>query len=162
MATSGSKNFSITRGGVIRAALKKIGAYDAQEAVPGSEDEDAAIALNLLVKEWSALGLDIWLRSEVTLFLQKNQQSYQIGLNSVDHATTDTIAESTVAVSAAMGSNIVTVVDSTGMNAADNVGIKLDDGTLYWTTYTDPSGGLIAVAIPSAASAGNRVYTYTK
>ena len=37
------------------------------------------MALNLLVKEWSARGIDIWLRSEVTVFLQPQTQKYSLG-----------------------------------------------------------------------------------
>jgi hypothetical protein len=69
MAVSGSKDYSITRADIIEAALRKIGEYDAGEAVPGDETAAAAVALNLMVKEWVARGADIWLRDEITLFL---------------------------------------------------------------------------------------------
>ena len=79
MTTSGSKNFAITRATIIESALRKIGEYDQGEAIPGDEVAAASMALNLRSKELVARGIDVWLRSEVTLFLQKDQQSYNLG-----------------------------------------------------------------------------------
>jgi len=81
MAVSASKNYSVSRADIISAALRKIGEYDQGESVSGDETVAADVALNLLVKEWVTRGIDVWLRSEVTLFLQKDVQSYALGLD---------------------------------------------------------------------------------
>ena len=78
MATSGSKDYSITRANIIEAALRKIGTYDQGETISGNETSAAAVALNLMVKEWAARGIDIWLRDEITLFLQPDTKSYAL------------------------------------------------------------------------------------
>lgn len=79
MATSGSKNFSVTRSEIIAAALRKCGSYDQGEAVPADEEAAAAFALNLLVKEWSTFGIDIFVRQQVTVLLSENRPIYYLG-----------------------------------------------------------------------------------
>jgi hypothetical protein len=159
MAVSGSKNFALTRADIISAALRKIGAADSGETPDAGEGADASMALNLVVKELSARGLDLPWRETVTLFLQPDTQSYRIGLTG-DHATTAYI-ETTLATAEALGSNSLGLTATTGMTVADHIGVKLDDGTIHWTTITNVSGTTIAVGLASAAAAGNKVYTYT-
>ena len=161
MATSGSKNFSVTRSDIINAALKKIGAYDAGKTPGGAEDSDAAFALNVLIKEWAARGIDIWLRQEIILFLQPDQQSYQLGLSASDHATSDTIGDTTLSSALAASGTTVSLTSTANFSNNDNIGIKLDDNSIHWTTITDVGAGTITTGPPSGASAGNRVYAYT-
>jgi hypothetical protein len=50
------------------------------------------------------------------------------------------------------------------MTAADNIGLKLDDNSIHWTTISsvDSATTLTAAAGPATAAAnGNRVYAYT-
>lgn len=159
MAFSGSKNFSVTRAEIIAAILRKVGAADAGETPDAGEGADAAFALNLVVKELSARGIDLPWRETITLFLQPNTQSYTIGLTG-DHATTS-YAETTLATDEALGSTSLGLASTTGMSLADLIGIKLDDGTIHWTTITNVAGTTIATGLASAASAGNAVYAYT-
>ena len=84
MATSNSKNYSITRSDIIASALRRAGVIDAHDTVDGEDTTTASLALNLMVKEWVARGIDIWLRDEITLFLQPDTQSYALG---TAHAT---------------------------------------------------------------------------
>lgn len=159
MALSGSKDYSATRLQLINAALRKIGEYDQGEAPSGDEVDAAQFALNLMLKEWVADGADLFLRSEVTLFLQKDQQSYALG---TAHATTDFVETS---LTSAIGISQVTIpVDSTGMTAADFVGIKMDDNSIHWTTIVSVDSGAqitIADGIDDTAASGNKVYAYT-
>ena len=121
MALSGSKDFTITRADIIEGALRKTGAYDQGESVSGDETAAASMALNLMVKYLTAQGADIWLRSEITLFLQPDTQSYALG---TAHATTSYV-ETTLSAAESASETVLTVTSSTGMTAADNVGIKL-------------------------------------
>jgi len=83
MATSGSKNYSITAIEIIGGALRKLGAYDHGEAIPAEEVQDAMQALNLLAKEWSAHGLDIFVREEKILTMTAGQVVYTLGPSGV-------------------------------------------------------------------------------
>ena len=160
MAVSGSKNYSVTGAQIIEGALRKIGDYDQGEAVPGDEVATALLSLNLMVKEWSARGIDIWLRDEVTLFLQPNTQSYALGTT---HAT-GSYVETTLSAAEASGQTVISVTDSTGMTAADYVGIKMDDNTIHWSTIASVDSGTqitINDATDDDAASGNKVYAYT-
>jgi hypothetical protein len=159
MAVSGSKNFTLTRADLIAASLRKVGAGDSGETPDAGEGADAAFALNLMVKEWSARGIDLPWRETITVFLQPNQQSYRIGLTG-DHATTSYV-ETTLATDEALGSTSLGLTSTTGMTNADHIGVKLDDGTIHWTTISNVAGTTIVTGLASAASAGNAVYAYT-
>ena len=60
MATSGTTDFSSSRDTIIKGALRKVGAL-AQGQTPTTNDvNDAAEALNNLVKAWMADGMPLW------------------------------------------------------------------------------------------------------
>lgn len=158
MAVSGSKNFSVTRTDIVNASLRKIGAFDAGEDLGPDESKAAVLALNLMIKEWSARGIDVPWREDVTLFLQSGQRSYRIGATG-DHATTSYV-ETTLAADAISGDTVISLTSISGIAAADFIGIKLDSGLIHWTTVVDTIT-TITVALPADASAGNAVYTYT-
>ena len=161
MAVSGSKNYAITRAKIIEAALRKLGVYDQGETVPGSETSAASIALNLMVKEYTARGADIWLRDEITLFLQPNTQVYSLG---TAHATRAIVGETTLSTAAAASATVLAVTSSSGMTAADFIGVKLDDNTIHWDTIASvdtTTQVTITTGLASAAAKGKKVYAYT-
>lgn len=160
MALSGSKDYSITRANIIEAALRKIGDYDQGETIPGDETSAANLALNLMVKEWVARGIDIWLRDEITLFLQPDQQSYALGTANA----TASYVETTLSAAETSGQTVISVTSSTGMSAADVVGIKMDDDTIHWSTIASVDSSTqitINDATDDDAASGNKVYAYT-
>ncbi len=161
MALSGSKDYSITRADIVGGALRKLGIFDQGESVAGEDTTTAVVALNLMVKELVARGADIWLRDEIILFLQPDQQSYLLG---TAEATTTIAGETTLSAAEASGQTIISVTSSTGMTAADNVGIKMDDNTIHWTTIVSVDSSTqitITVATDDDAASGNKVYAYT-
>ena len=163
MATSGSKDYSITRAGIISAALRKLGEYDQGESPSGDETAAANVALNVMVKEWTARGADIWLRDDITLFLQPSQQVYSLGSSSSDHATVSH-NETTLSDTGAAAATTLSVTSSSGMTASDYVGIKLNDNTIHWTTISSVASStsiVIASGLASAAASGKKVYAYT-
>jgi hypothetical protein len=161
MAVSGSKDYSITRATIIEAALRKLGEYDAGEAIPGDETSAAADALNVMVKAWVIRGVDIWLRDEITLFLVPDQKSYNLGTADATRAIT---GETTLSVAASASDVALTVVSTSGMTAADFIGVKLDDNSIHWTTISSVNSATtltIASGLASAAASGKKVYAYT-
>lgn len=161
MATSGSKNFSVTRNDIINSALRKLGEFDSSEAPGGDETADASQALNILINELSGVaGADIWLRQEITLFIQKSQESYQIG-STGDHVTSSYV-ETTLSADASSGTNSITLTSITDVTAADYVGIKMDDGSIHWTTVANLANPMtIDDVTDDDAASGNAVYFYT-
>lgn len=159
MAVSGSKNFTVTRTDIIGAALRKVGAFDSGDSIPASDSDDCSLALNLMIKEWSARGIDVPWREAVTLFLQPDTQSYTIG-PSGDHATAS-YRETTLSSAAIAGATTISLASTSGMSNSDYIGIKLDDGSIHWTTISNVAGTTIASGLASAAASGNSVYSYT-
>jgi len=161
MAVSGSKNYSITGANIIAAALRKIGVYDQGETIPGDETAAALVALNLMVKEWVARGIDLFLRDEITLFLQPDQKSYAIG---TANSTRTITGETTLSAAEASGQTVISVTSSSGMTAADVVGLKMDDDTIHWTTIVSVDSTTqitITDATDDDAASGKKVYAYT-
>jgi len=160
MAVSGSKNYSITRANIIESALRKTGDYDVGETISGDETAAADMALNLMVKYLVTQGADLWLRDEITLFLQPDTKSYALGTTNA----TASYVETTLSAAEASGQTVISVTSSTGMTAADNVGLKMDDDTIHWTTIVSVDSSVqitITTATDDDAASGNKVYAYT-
>ena len=157
---SGSKDYSITRADIIEGALRKIGIYDQGESVSGNETSAAATSLNMMIKEWVARGIDIWLRADVTLFLQPDTQSYAMGTANAALS----FVETTLRASTGGGATALPLVSSDGMAVADKIGIKLNDNSIHWTTIAAIDSATqvtITSGLASAAASGKKVYTYT-
>lgn len=164
MATSGSYDFTRTRDEIINAALRKLGVLAEGETATAEQTNEAAEALNAMVKSWMGKGIHLWVQQEIILFLEASttKQSYTIG-PSGDHATTS-LVKTELSADEAAAQTTISVDSSTGISASDNVGIVLDDGTLHWTTISsvpDSTSIVIASGLPSVASTDNHVYTYT-
>lgn len=163
MTTSGVDNYNPAVYSIITASLRKIGAIGSGETPGAQLVTDALQAMNGLAKEWDAIGIHVWTETEATLFLQPNQVQYALGPTSSDHATQSWVGTSlSLAVTASTTS--IPVVSIAGISSGDQFGILLDTGFLFWTTVNGtPSGNVVHVAagVPSSASAGNAVYSYT-
>jgi len=160
VATSGSKNYAITRSDIIEAAYRKTGEFDIGESISGDETAAASLALNLLVKELVAEGIDIWLRDEITLFLQPDTKSYALGTTNA----TASYNETTLTGAEAIASTVWGVTSSTGMTAADIVGVKTSDNTIHWDVIAsvDSSTQITGTTgLDVAAASGAKVYAYT-
>lgn len=118
--------------------------------------------LNMMIKSWMARGANLWRREEQVLYQVTGQQSYTYG---TDHITTTADAvETTLGAAEGASQTSLTVASSTGMAASDVAGVKLDDGTIHFSTIssvTDSTTIVIASGLASAAASGNNVYTYT-
>ena len=167
MATSGSYDYSVTASDIVTEALEQIGVLAAGDSVPSADQTSCLRTLNMMVKQWSgnfdfAPGLKAFSRKRGYVFLQKNQGSYSLG-PSGDNASL-TYVTTTMRVNAATSATTLEITSSTGMTAADKIGIELDSGSIYWTTIssvTDSDTIVISAGLTSAAAAGNRIFTYT-
>lgn len=170
MATSGSYNFTVTRDDIIKEAYEKIGVIDPTETPNSDMVVSASRKLNLLAKSWMSKGLNLWRRTEATLFLEADKQSYSLG-PAGDHCTAEinavqasTTGITTMRVAGASTDTTLEVTSTTGMAASDNIGIIMDDGTLHWDTIasvTDSDTVVITTGLDAAAAVGNKVYHYT-
>jgi hypothetical protein len=88
MATSASTNYTVTRDDVIKRALRIIGAIGQGETPPTDAVTEAAVALNQIVKEWNADGMQLWkYLTTTTLTLVSGTRSYNIGVGATFNMT---------------------------------------------------------------------------
>ena len=125
-------------------------------------ESDFNIALNAMVKRWSAKGIRVWTVREATLFPAVDQIKYALATGGADHAT-ETYYASTLSAAEAASQTILSVTSTTNITVADNIGIVLDSGVLFWTTVSSKTSTTVTVAtgITTAAASGNAVFNYT-
>ncbi len=166
MATSGSVNFNQTRNELIQDSLALIGVYGVGRTISDEDMNFCSNMLNKMVKAWQAKGIHLWSKEEGILFVADNTASYSLGSAATDaRATLSSDAVITELNGAHSASATTLTVDSTsGMTAADIIGIVLDDDSVTWTTIVsvDSSTGLtITAGLDSASADNSNVYTFT-
>lgn len=175
MTTSGSYGFYVTRDDIIRQALINIGKLDGVEVPEPAVTVDCARVLNMLCKQWMgrsdfAPGLKVWTRKRGHLFLSGTTNRYVVGPAGTGWATT--FVDSTLAAASTAGSAVI-VVSGTGPSNGFKIGVEVSGGsgggnTLFWTTVTTSSYSSItnqctvslALALPGAATVGNKAFSY--
>lgn len=160
MTTSGSRNFTVSRSEIIEEAIANIGALDPGNTLSAEETARASVRLNLMIKGWMARGANLWRREEVILFLQSGQQSYAFGTD--NFARSDDVVVTSLSTGMAAAATSATVASASNITSGDLVGIKLDNGSIYWPVggATVAGSTLTFAAAPSAAASGNAVYSY--
>lgn len=162
MARSGSYNYSMDRDTIIKRAQQLANIINLNQASRGDDHAFAVDLFQSMIKLWQAEGIQIWNRRQATLFTAYQDEQYSIS-STGDHAA-NSYVNTTLSAAEASGQTVLSVTSSTGMTAADNVGIQLDDGTRQWTTIASvDSSTQITVddALTSAAASGNTLVAYT-
>lgn len=163
MTTSGTSSFTRTRDQICHAAARKIGAVRAGETMSYDMLNDFVEGLNILTKHFQGQGLHVWTTTEATLFPQVDQVRYALALTGADHATQSYVA-TTAPSGGISGHTTITVTSSTGISSADHIGIKLTDGTLFWTTVSGaPVANVVTLAnaLTDDVDDDAAVYAYT-
>lgn len=161
MTTSGIITFNRSRDQIIKAALRKCGIYAEGETLTAQQITDGAEDLNMMIKAWKAMGINLWCYQEIAVFPVIEQSSYTI--SSTGDRTAVTYNVTTLSANAALGAGTITLTSVTGVATTYNIGVVLDDSTIQWTTVNGaPSGSVVTLTaiLTSAASAGNMVYVY--
>ncbi len=161
MSTSGVITFTRTRDQLIKAALRKCGIYAEGETPTAQQITDGAEDLNMMIKGWRAMGINLWCYQEIAIFPVVGQSSYNIGATGDRAASTYVVT--TLSADAAASAGTITLTSVTGVATTYNIGIVLDSGSIQWTTVNGaPSGDVVTltVSLTGAASSGNLVYVY--
>ena len=167
MASSGSYNYTTNRNQIIDLAGLGAGIKGIGRVLGASDIDTASRLLDLIVKQWMgqsdfAPGLKVWTRKRAFLFPELGENEYSLG-SSGDHATAS-YSQTTVSANEAIGQTTISVTSTTGMTAADYIGIRCNDGSIHWSTISSTAAGptvVIANALTVAANAGATVYWYT-
>lgn len=87
MATSASTNYTQTRADIIKRALRIIGAIGQGETPSSDATTEAAQALNEMIKEWNADGMQLWKYITSTAITLTATGSYSMGIGSTVNQT---------------------------------------------------------------------------
>lgn len=159
MASSASYDFNITRDQLISLAHQHIGVLAEGGTASANQITEASLLLNMIVKLRHADGMPAWSIKRAFILPISGQQFINTDTHVVHgHGTT------TIGAAEAAGQTVITVTSSSGMLAADNIGIELDNGDMHWTTIVSVDSAVqitITSALSSAAAAGNYIYWYT-
>jgi len=161
MAVSSSIDYNDDRNGIIADALTLLGVYRPGATVSSADYTFCSKILNKMVKDWESQGIKLFTQEEGAIFLTDAKHIYTLSATTSDKVGKDPIQTD---LTAACSSTTATVTNTTGMTAADNIGIALDANTIHWTTIVsvDSSTSITLTAAPATtASSGNSVYTYT-
>lgn len=162
MSRSNSYNYSMNRDTIIKRAMQMANIINLNQVARGDDHAFAVDMFQSMIKLWQAEGIQLWNRRQATLFTAYQDEQYSISATG-DHCTNSYI-NTTLSAAEALGQTVLSVTSSTGMTAADNIGIELDDGTRQWTTIVSVDSATqvtITTALTAAAAAGNTIITYT-
>jgi hypothetical protein len=162
MSTSNSFNFALDRDTIIKRAMHMANIVNLNQASRGDDHAFAVDIFQSMIKLWQAEGIQLWNRRQATLFTAYQDEQYSISASG-DHCA-NTFVDTTISTAEASGQTVLSLTSTTGMTAADNIGIELDDGTRQWTTIVSVDSTTqvtITAALTGAAAAGNTVITYT-
>ena len=84
MATSGSRNWIVTRNNIIYSALRKLGVKQSENPPTPEEIQDASFALNSLVSSWQNDDIHLWTMVEEILPLTADTASYALGATTLE------------------------------------------------------------------------------
>ncbi len=162
MSRSGSYNFALDRDTIIKRAMQLVNIININQTARGADQAYAIDIFQSMIKLWQAEGIQIWNRRQATLFTAYQDEQYSIS-NTGDHCT-NSYVNTTLSAAEASGQTILSVTSSTGMTAADRIGIELDDKTRQWTTIVSVDSSTqitVTAALTETAASGNTIVSYT-
>lgn len=80
MATSGTSSYIVTRDDIITRALRMVSAIGQGETPDATAVTEASMALNMLIKEWQADGMQLWKIITKNFPVVAGTASYNIGI----------------------------------------------------------------------------------
>ncbi len=142
--------------------MQLVNLININQSARGADQEYAIDIFQSMIKLWQAEGIQLWNRKQATLFPAYQDEQYSIS-HTGDHCANSYVS-TTIASAEASGQTILTITSTSGMTAADAIGIELDDNTRQWTTIVSVDSAsqvTVTAALTSAAAAGNTIITYT-
>jgi hypothetical protein len=162
MTVGTTSNFNLTRDEIVENAFRKIRVLNPSQQLAAVHLASGIEALNLIVRSWQAQGLHVWTRNTGVLFLDDGQYEYTLPTDQA--CDFSDFVKTTLSADEAAAQTVLSLTSTTGMTAADVIGIELDDGTRQWTTIVSVDSSTqvtVTAALTGAAASGNTVYTYT-
>lgn len=130
----------------------------------GADQEYAVDIFQSMIKLWQAEGIQLWNRRQATLFTVYQDYQYSLSNSSGSDHCTNSYVNTTLSAAEASGQTVLSVTSSTGMTAADFVGIELGNKSRQWTTIVSVDSATqitVTAALTAAAVSGATVVAYT-
>lgn len=169
MATSGTVTFQTNRDEIVGGALRLVKAVDPENVAgpTATQISNASQALNLMVKAWEGVGIQMWLRKYFALFPQNGQKVYALGSPGPagDPACFSTpIGTGFVSTTVTSQAGPTLVVGTTSTTATEgipaitmanawHIGMEQTNGTMFWTTINGAPAGT-TVTLTAAPTVG--------
>jgi hypothetical protein len=84
MPSTGTAAFTITRDGLITAALKSLRVVAQGGTASANQLSDASVSLNIMLKAWATKGLKLWCFQQISIPMVVGKQTYTIGPTGAD------------------------------------------------------------------------------
>lgn len=165
---SGTYAFNPSAYYIVLRALRQVQAIAQGEVPSDAEAQDAAFALNSLIKAWQGSGIHVWAEADYTLFLQPNQTSYNLGLGTTDQWTLSSQWQQlVVSQNAAAGQNVIIVNSVASIATNYFIGVQTNAGSIFWSVIDNINGfGTNSIfmngALPSAVTGGALAFSYAQ
>jgi len=129
-----SKIYTRNAGQIIEEALRDARIIPAEQPIQASDYSNGLDALNNVSKYWQTKGVHLWLEERAVLPFNVGQQVYLLGPDGDPCGYKEGFVETEVGADATTGDTALTVVSSTGMEAAPDI-LDSDptDSTQDWT-----------------------------
>lgn len=157
-------DFNITAVELVKSSLRVIHALEEAEEPSAAQLQDGIQALNLMIKTWQKQAIHLWRKTEGVLFLNNGQSRYLLGPSGDRTCEETDFVETRMDGAQLSGATSVTVDDTTGMAAADQIGIFVNTTLRHWTTIlsVDSSTTLtITAGLPDDTLDNATVFTFT-
>lgn len=143
---------------IVTEAALVLGVADRERPITADIRQAGFNALNNLVKSLQVT-YHLWTDTEAIIVLEQGVDKYPLGPNG-SHAADVTDFRNYTVLSSSSGTTL-NVSGSISIN--DNVGVFLNDGTLFWSTASNVVGTVVTLtdSLPSTVNAGNLIYVYT-
>lgn len=164
MASSGSTDYTRTRDQIITRAMRLCNAIALGEPPSNEEMQAGSVALNDMVKHWSARGIRLWKAQECVLFLTAGTERYTLGPTGSRASLVTNAVVTQLNGAEALGQTVITVDSTTGIENGDVIGVVQDDDTIHWTTVNGAPTSTditLTAATTVAAADNNLVYSYS-
>lgn len=163
MATSNSVDFTVNRDTLIYDSFYDVGVLAVGQTAEADVFQHAVRKLNMMLKAWQTDGLQLWTWKDSFLVLEKGVSTYNLGPTG-NHCTLS-LTKTAMRVAAIAAATTMEIDSSSGMLAADYIGIELNTGETHWTTIASVTDGdtlVITSGIPAgkAAAIDNSVFSY--
>lgn len=159
MALSGSYDFTQNRDEAIKDALLTAKIIRDDETPTGTMISSCARMLNRMLKAMTADGLQLWTHKNAVLFLEDGKKEYDLYSAGDRWVLEDELAETKLNGAHDASDTTLTVDSTTGMTAADVIGIETASNTMHWTTIVSvDSSTTLTITSGLAAAAADNAY----